>query len=453
VASTKGHKTFIFFLLLVWVHVKAQRYGLHEQLFGHVNGYVLFAPLESRDTYLIDKCGRVVNTWHSAYKPGQSVYLLPKGELLRSANDSNTHFVSGGGRIELYDWHNKLKWSYAISNATACLHHDIYPMPNGNVLAILWEKKTKAEALAAGRNPELLGEYVWNEKIIELKPKGKDGAEIVWYWDVWEHLVQDFDAALPNYAKIEEHPERININFAASKNEDWLHFNAITYQASTGEILVSNRNFSEIFIIQHRSDQHDAANKGNIIFRWGNAKAYLPKSEAPPQLFSQHSPKWIEQGKKYGGNIILFNNGNTRPGKLYSRVEIISPKKNANNNYVNDPDLKPLWMYADTSDRFFYSKNVSNAQMIGNGHVFVCEGASGRFFELDERNTIVWQYVNPVYSGGILTQGQFSETNRVFRAVFYAENDKVFRGHRLKPGALLCADQPNTPCVPGTEAR
>jgi hypothetical protein len=49
-------------------------------------------------------------------------------------------------------------------------------------------------------------------------------------------------------------------------------------------------------------------------------------------------------------------------------------------------------MYADTSDRFFYSKNVSNAQMIGNGHVFVCEGASGRFFELDERNTIVWHF-------------------------------------------------------------
>ena len=29
-------------------------------------------------------------------------------------------------------------------------------MPNGNVLVLCWERKTKAEAIAAGRRPELI---------------------------------------------------------------------------------------------------------------------------------------------------------------------------------------------------------------------------------------------------------------------------------------------------------
>ena len=35
-------------------------------------------------------------------------------------------------------------------------HHDLEPMPNGNVLVLCWERKTKAEAVAAGRRPELI---------------------------------------------------------------------------------------------------------------------------------------------------------------------------------------------------------------------------------------------------------------------------------------------------------
>ncbi|MCP4571769.1 MAG: hypothetical protein GY838_05400, partial [bacterium] len=40
-----------------------------------VDGYNLFTPIRSTDTYLMDNDGNVVHTWSSAYNPGMSVYL------------------------------------------------------------------------------------------------------------------------------------------------------------------------------------------------------------------------------------------------------------------------------------------------------------------------------------------------------------------------------------------
>lgn len=437
------HKKIIFLLFVFYLKVGAQSYGLIEQQIGHLDGFILFAPIESRETFLIDKCGQVVHNWKSHFKPGQSVYLLKNGHLLRTINDSNVAFISGGGGIEKYDWNNRLVWSYKISNSLTCLHHDIYPMSNGHVLAILWEKKTKQEAIAAGRNPDLVGNSIWNEKIIELKPKGKNEAEIVWQWDVWDHLVQDFNANLPNYGKIKDHPSKLNINYKATKDEDWLHFNAITYNEERDEILISNRNFSEIYIIKH------SKNSQGIVYRWGNASAYEANVEASQKLFSQHSPCWIPNEYKMGGKIILFNNGTARSSNPYSTVEIISPSKNALNEYILDETLKPEWIYADTSAAKFYSKNVSNAQVLRNGHVLICEGAKGRFFEIDERKNIVWQYVNPFGSKGIIQQGQLDETNRVFRCTFYSKTYTGIKKMSKKKLQATKLNLSNKNCIPG----
>src|SRR5882757_7925256 len=73
------------------------------------DGYILFAPLFSQTTYLIDRAGKVVHSWKSAWLPGQSAYLLPDGSLLRTANDSSKYFSAGGGLIERLDWESNIK--------------------------------------------------------------------------------------------------------------------------------------------------------------------------------------------------------------------------------------------------------------------------------------------------------------------------------------------------------
>ncbi len=172
--------------------------GLIRNDAGALNdGYVLFAPIGSNTTYLIDKCGKQVKTWASNYKPGQSCYLLSDGSLLRPGNTNNTTFNAGGkgGIIEKIDWSGNVTWSYTISDALQCQHHDVKALPNGNILVIAWESKTNTEAIAQGRNPNLVPATVWSEQIIEIKPTGTSGGTIVWEWHLWDHLVQDFDAS------------------------------------------------------------------------------------------------------------------------------------------------------------------------------------------------------------------------------------------------------------------
>jgi hypothetical protein len=155
------------------------------------DGYVLFAPIGNTSTYLIDKCGKQVKTWPSTYKPGQSCYFLPDGTLLRAGNTNNTTFTAGGqgGVIEKIDWNGTVIWSYIISSAAECQHHDIKALPNGNVLALVWESKTNTQAIAQGRNPALTTASVWSEKIIEIQPVGLNGGNVVWEWHLWNHLV------------------------------------------------------------------------------------------------------------------------------------------------------------------------------------------------------------------------------------------------------------------------
>ena len=64
-------------------------------------------------TYLINNEGRIVNQWTaSKYPPGQSVYLLENGHLLRACMTKGQLSSGGGegGRIEEYDWDDNLVW-------------------------------------------------------------------------------------------------------------------------------------------------------------------------------------------------------------------------------------------------------------------------------------------------------------------------------------------------------
>ena len=87
-------------------------------------------------------------------------------------------------------------------------------LPNGNVLLIVWDRKTTEEAIAAGRRPEMTGDkHLIVDSLVEIKPTGKTTGEVVWEWHLWDHLVQDFDKTKANFGNVGEHPELVNINY------------------------------------------------------------------------------------------------------------------------------------------------------------------------------------------------------------------------------------------------
>ena len=418
------------------------------------NGYTLFAPLRSMTTYLINNDGRLVHSWQSNFTPGNSVYLLENGHLLRSGDVNNRTFTSGGqgGRVQEFDWDGNLLWDFEYASNQYLQHHDIEPLPNGNVLLIAWELKTSSEAIAAGRNPALVSSRgLWPDKIIEVKPSGLNGGEIVWEWHTWDHLIQDFDSSKPNYGVVADHPELIDLNFAANNNPDWHHVNSVDYNPQLDQIILSvHNNFNEIWIIDHSTTTAEAASHsggkygkgGDLLYRWGNPRAYKMGTTADQKLFGQHDAQWIAPGLPGAGNILIFNNGTNR---RYSSVDEIVPPVDANGNYsraggsVFGP-AAAIWSYVAPNPADFYAFNISGAQRLPNGNTLICDGPHGIFFEVTSAKEMVWKYINPVVASGPMTQGdpipsgQGGQENNVFRAPRYAPDYAGLAGKDLTPG-------------------
>ena len=151
------------------------------------NGYNLMFPHNQPDVFLLNNCGEIVQTWADAdtFRPGNIAYLTEEGNLIkgkRNANVANDPIWAGGGgeTIEIRSWDNELLWTFTLNDSTRRIHHDFEPLPNGNILMIVWDNRTAEEAIEAGRDPDLLfdGE-LWSESIIEVKPIGLDSFDIV----------------------------------------------------------------------------------------------------------------------------------------------------------------------------------------------------------------------------------------------------------------------------------
>jgi hypothetical protein len=442
---------YLSFMLFLTVIGNSQTVGLiQHDTASFDDGYVLLAPVKSKNTYLIDKCGRLIKTWNSLFNTGMSAYLLPDGTLFRTADVNNPTFVTAGqgGRVEKIDWNSNVTWSYTISDSVNCQHHDAKVMPNGNVLIIAWELKTNSEAIAQGRNPALVPSTLWSEQVLEVQPVGTNGGIVVWEWHLWDHMVQHFDSLKPNYGIIASNPQLLNLNYAGNAtNPDWIHMNAIDYNSDLDQILLSSHNTNEIWIIDHSSTTAQAAGHtggnsgkgGDLLWRWGNPQAYGHGTTVDQKFFGQHNAYWIESGMPYAHQIMVYNNGIARPGGNYTTVEIVDPPVSGFNYNAALPYLPDSvsWIYNDGNPNNYFANNVSGAQQLPNGNVIMCNGRLGTFDEVTGQGTRVWEYINPVSLTGILAQGSVPTQNLVFRSPFYTTDYSGFSGHTLTPGSTI----------------
>ena len=381
-------------------------------------GYTLFTPtigFPQANTYLINNDGKVVHKWSSSliYQPALSVYLLENGNLLRTHTIWNPFFNEAGktGRVEMFNWNGTRIWNFKYSNRKHCLHHDIepLPLPNGNILMVAWEKKTRKEALAAGRVPGSVFTEMWADHIIEVEPIGSSGANIVWEWHAWDHTIQDYDSSKDNYGAVEDHPELIDINLPSSFLV-WNYINSIDYNEELDQILLSSRNANEIWVIDHSTTTEEAAGHtggnsgkgGDLLYRWGNPLNYHTGDENDQKLFWQHDARWIEPGCPGEGHITIFNNRKRGPDVRYSSVEEIIPPVDEYGNYSLVPGSTygpedPVWNYTADPPTSFSASVMSGAQRLPNGNTLICYNGvyDTVFFEVTSEKETVWEYQNP----------------------------------------------------------
>jgi hypothetical protein len=407
-------------------------------------GYTLFSPMFSDKTYLIDMLGNVVHVWeHKGDPPGLHYILLENGNILGNTREKPSpkpkpgaakqkpdpnpnpnkglNFGGGAKGLREVDWDGNAVWEWIPGPEEGSLHHDFVRLPNGNTLANAWEHISKEEAIAGGRDPKQTTERgLAPDMIYEINPAGK----VVWKWSAWEHRGMNSKNHLDvNYitAVLPQH------RFA---NPDWTHFNAIDYNPETDQILVDSREFGELYIIDHKT--------GDIVYRWGNPYAYgagdPPAFTTPGDqiLFGPHDAHWIKEGLPGAGNILIYNNGWARPPVNYSSVIEMDPKTG-----------EIVWEYKSKSENSFYSHHISGAQRLPNGNTMVCSGNHGHFFEVTKEGEVVWEYINPVTSGGIKSWFDdvgFQASNMVFRAHRYGPDYPGLKGKDLTPKGQIAED-------------
>ena len=443
-------------------------------------GYVLFNPLLSDTTFLINLDGEVVKTWASAYGPSGWFYLKENGTLARGGRDpENTVFDGGGqgGWLQEFNWDGELLWQYKFSSDEYMAHHDVAIMPNGYYLVIAWEVRTPEEAIASGVNPDEIPKAgVWPDMVVEIEPIGNDSAAIVWEWHIWDHAIQDLDNTKNNYGVIAEHPELLNLGLIhksdsvsvedlnkrraknnASTNDnpenqgsDIFHFNAIDYNAELDQIALSSPSLDEIFIIDHSTTTLEAAGHeggrwgkgGDFLYRWGNPQNYDQGDSTDLKLGGQHDVRWIEAGLPGAGHLTVFDNNVPYSDPGYSAVlELETPLTDTgyilseSNTY--GPEL-PFWQYIAKDTVSFYSPFISGAHRMANGNTFVTEGARGRFFEINSDGEILWEYLTPYAGSSRMPDGTFPQpvgpfTYATFRATHIARDHPAIANKVLDP--------------------
>lgn len=425
-----------------------------------LDGYTFFSPFSGTKAYLVDNCGRLINEWDRGTLPGLSAYFLDNGLMMRTYKPSPIGpftSASNSGGLELVDWDNNTVWNYTLNTATELSHHDAVMMPNGNILMLTWELIYREELIELGRDPNEIAPqgFAWNEKIIEVEPIGTNEVNVIWEWKIKDHYVQDFDQTKSNFGIISEHPELFDINLPdlnspnSHSDLDYNHFNAIDYNEEMDQILISVRNSDEIWIIDHSTSIEEAASHeggqygkgGDILYRWGNPSAYQRADISEEILFGQHGVNWIREGI-HEGKILIFNNGNGKPGQDFSTIEILEPVQNEDGSYPV-PDKDPFgpeasdWIYGDEFSDRFYSPFLSNAQMLNNGNILINSGSPGDIFEVTMDKEIVWHYIIPLFGDFPATQGGNVNNNGNFRAYKFDENFSGFEDLELVAGEAI----------------
>ena len=390
-------------------------------------GYTLIGADQIDPVYLIDNQGRVVHTWPiEAYNNRHfAAELLDDGNLLTQENN------------KIIDPDGNVVWEYNYRQ-----DYDVLQLPNGNILMLSRDLVMREEAIALGVDPvKFACPFLPTPRVVEVRPTGRADGEVVWQWAALDHLVQDFDPEKPNYGAVDDHPERIDVNFNLTvgmcntrSQQNSLYANALDYNAELDQIMITSHHFSEIWIIDHSTSEDESAGHaggnagkgGGLLYRWGNPRAYQRGTAADQRLFRPHAAHWIPEGAPGSGNVLIFNNGaeSDEKERWHSSVDEIALPADGYTYRLDEgaaygPD-EHAWTYAADPPESFYAWRGSSAQRLPNGNTLITDSIAERIFEVTREGKTVWEFTPPRVSG-------------LRRAYRYAPDHPGLRGLDLTP--------------------
>ena len=410
-----------FVLLLLTFTTDAQK-GIRLNTSGALESYTLFEV--SRDVYLVDNCGEIVNEWNNLDGCIHHAKILPNGNLIH---------ISRNGAIEEHNWDGQLVASTTLQSSSIVYDYEVIALPNGNYLSLGRRFRNSSFFDNLGYSP-FLGSPSQVDVVIEVE---RSTGNIIWEWDISDHVIQERDSNKANYGRIRDNPQLLDMDAISTydwENNESFMINGFDYNPDLDQIALSVRKISEVCIIDHSTTTEEAKGSsggrygkgGDILYRFGNPQNYGRGTADDRILYFQHNPNWIKYGP-HKGKIIVYNNGLNRPGTTfsnrYSSIEIFEPLVTEPGNYViNDTDaFMPLVSDVAINERTmgldFYSGYESGTQVLPNGHILLTVYSDDVIMEIDIEGEIYWAY----------------GANRLFRSEKYPSDFPAFDGRDLTP--------------------
>jgi hypothetical protein len=273
-------------------------------------------------------------------------------------------------------------------------------MPNGNTLVIIWEllPEDYVKRVKGGLSPEQIAQFANDPRFMQfiLAGMGVGGrprlkgmlTDAIWEIDpagkpvhVW-HSHEHFDLETDTLCPID-------------LRHEWTHLNAVQL-APDGDVIISSQKLDTIMKISWP--------KGEVVWRWGG----------PGRLSHQHDPSITPDG-----TLLVFDNGSRYPIQGKTRVIEVDMKSG-----------EIIWQYMGEPVFSFMSLHIAGAERLVNGNTLICEGESGRVFEVTRDCQICWEWINPLvlpFKGGITS-------SMLFRAHRYAADSPELRGRTFDKG-------------------
>ncbi len=376
-----------------------------------IPGYVLALSGSSGGTYLMNNCGEIVHRWSQVTAADFHPKLLPNGHLIY--NRLNV--------IYELDWDGTVLKEIPCPDPDLEFVYEVIKKPNGNYLTVARRDFSTQNFTEIGFDTDNFFNFTIIDEIVEIDSITE---QIVWQWNIGDHVIQERDSTAPNYGVVAEHPELLDLD--AISDFDWdftesFMINSFDYNPTLNQVAVSVRKMSEIAFIDQSTTTAEASGHtggdygkgGDIIFRWGNPQNYGHGTMDNRHLYYQHNPRWITEGPDIG-KMTAFSNGLNRPGTDYfdgySTVPIFDPTMDADGRYILDtsfgygPNLPEKVYSGDLVGSEFYSGYLSGAHPFPNRNVYITVGIKGRLIELNEAGEIVWEFVYPGNFGPYRTE-------------------------------------------------
>lgn len=252
------------------------------------------------------------------------------------------------------------------------LHHEIFEMPSGNLLALGSELRIFENYPTSDSDPEAArgrasvigdtivefsrdGTVVREWKLLDLLDPYRIGYGSLagGYWTSrYEDLIED----------VEQAPIR-----------DWSHSNAVVYDPSDDSYIVSVRHQDAVIKVSRET--------GELVWILGPphhwqepwaSRRLQPVGDLEWQ-YHEHGPVLTGEG-----TIVLYDNGNQRAGAYQDAMPLTERYSRAVEFSVDaeSMEVEQVWSYGGPGDEHFYSNYVSDADWLPvTGNILVTDGA------------------------------------------------------------------------------